>query len=97
MMKAHYVLMNIECDQATVDELSDNFRYNDAVIRNMVLRVDRPITEPSPITKEKDGRSDIDVPNFDMPDRDRGSRHDAGGGSSRERREAPEQKRRIPY
>jgi small subunit ribosomal protein S6 len=61
IMKAHYVLMNIECDQATVDELSENFRYNDAVVRNLVQRVDRAITEPSPIFKEKDGRSETDV------------------------------------
>lgn len=56
IMKAHYVLMNIECDQKTVNELSENFRYNDAVIRNMVVKVDRAITEPSPVAKEKDGR-----------------------------------------
>lgn len=61
VMKAHYVLMNIECDQATIDELSDNFRYNDAVIRNMVLRVNRAITEPSPVFKEKDGRGDMEM------------------------------------
>lgn len=58
IMKAHYVLMNIECEQPALDELSENFRYNDAVIRNMVLHVDRAITEPSPVSKEKDGRSD---------------------------------------
>jgi small subunit ribosomal protein S6 len=58
IMKAHYVLMNIECDQATIDELGDNFRYNDAVIRNMILRVDHAITEASPISKEKDGRGE---------------------------------------
>lgn len=56
IMKAHYVLMNIECDQNTVNELSENFRYNDAVIRNMVVKIDRAITEPSPVAKEKDGR-----------------------------------------
>src|SRR5579864_5961308 len=37
VMKAHYVLMNVECDNAAITELKDNFRYNDAVIRNMVL------------------------------------------------------------
>ena len=73
IMKAHYVLMNIECNQAAVDELSDNFRYNDAVIRNMVLRVDSPITEASPIAKEKEGRGDIDGGDLS----DRGSRHEA--------------------
>ena len=72
VMKAHYVLINIECDQATIDELGENFRYNDAVIRNMILRVDEPITEPSPISKEKEGRAEIEIPGIDTPDRDRG-------------------------
>lgn len=61
VMKAHYVLMNIECDQPALDELKDNFRYNDAVIRNMSLRVDNAITEPSPVSKEREGRGE-DVP-----------------------------------
>lgn len=66
IMKAHYVLMNIECNQATINELSDNFRYNDAVIRNMILRVNHAVTEASPISKEKDGRSsDMDAPHGD--------------------------------
>lgn len=65
VMKAHYVLMNIECDQVTIDELRENFRYNDAVIRNMVLRTNRAVTEPSSIVKEKDGRSEIDIPSLD--------------------------------
>ncbi len=69
IMKAHYVLMNIECDQGAVDELSENFRYNDAVIRNMVLRVDRAITEPSPVLKEKDGRGDMEAPHHDSSER----------------------------
>lgn len=67
VMKAHYVLMNVECSQATIDELTDNFRYNDAVIRNMVLRANRAITEPSPIAKDKDGRGDFDSANGDQP------------------------------
>jgi len=75
IMKAHYVLMNIECDQATVDELSENFRYNDAVIRNMVLRVNRAITEPSPISKEKDGRGEIEISaGGDMSESSRGKK-----------------------
>lgn len=61
VMKAHYVLMNLECDQAAVDELRDSFRYNDAVIRNLVIRTDKAITEPSPIAREKDGRGDYDA------------------------------------
>jgi small subunit ribosomal protein S6 len=71
IMKPHYVLMNIECDQTTVDELGDNFRYNDAVIRNMILRVNRAITEPSSIAKEKDGRGEIDMSGPDAPERGR--------------------------
>ncbi len=47
--KAHYVLMNIECGQETLDELENLFRYNDAVLRNMVIRRKEAITEISPI------------------------------------------------
>lgn len=70
VMKAHYVIMNIECEKPAIDELSESFRYNDAVIRNMVLRVNRAVSEPSPIFKEKDGRSDMDAPNH-FADRER--------------------------
>ena len=84
VMKAHYVLINIECDQAAIDELGENFRYNDAVIRNMILRVDDAITDPSPISKEKEGRAEIEIPGVDTPDRDR---HD-GVAASRGRKDA---------
>ena len=49
--KAHYVLMNVECTQDVLDELTTNFRYNDAVLRNLVIRTDEAITEESPIAK----------------------------------------------
>jgi small subunit ribosomal protein S6 len=52
--KAHYILMNIECDQATLDELESGFRFNDAVIRNMVIRRDKAITEASPLVKREE-------------------------------------------
>ena len=52
--KAHYVLMNIECGQETLDELESGFRFNDAVIRNMVIRRDKPITEESPMAKKEE-------------------------------------------
>lgn len=55
--KAHYVLMNIECGQETLDELDNLFRYNDAVLRNMVIRCKEAITEPSPI-KAAEARDD---------------------------------------
>jgi ribosomal protein S6 len=49
--KAHYVLMNIECGQDVLDELTSIFRYNDAIIRSLVIKRDRAITEISPIQK----------------------------------------------
>ncbi len=55
--KAHYVLMNIECGEAVLEELTTNFRYNDAVLRNLVIRADEAVTEESPIMKaEKENR-----------------------------------------
>lgn len=65
ILKAHYVLMNIECDKETVDELTNAFRYNDAVIRNLVLNVKRAVKDPSPLLKEKDGRSESSGGHFD--------------------------------
>ena len=45
--KAHYVLMNIECDKATLEELESGFRFNDAILRNLVLSKREAIVEPS--------------------------------------------------
>ncbi|GAB4353749.1 MAG: hypothetical protein Kow006_19120 [Gammaproteobacteria bacterium] len=56
--KAHYVLMNIECDQATLDELTSAFRFNDAVLRNLVIARREAITEPSPLAKSRDSRDE---------------------------------------
>ncbi len=61
--KAHYVLMNIECDQAAHDELVDAFKFNDAVLRNLVIKRRAAESEASPLAKSKDGeeeRSDRD-------------------------------------
>ena len=52
--KAHYVLMNIECNQKTREELETAFRFNDAVIRNMILVRKTAITEPSPMLKPRE-------------------------------------------
>jgi small subunit ribosomal protein S6 len=52
--KAHYILMNIECNQEVIEELSSAFRFNDAVIRNLLLLRKKAITEPSPLAKSKD-------------------------------------------
>jgi small subunit ribosomal protein S6 len=55
--KAHYVLMNIECDKETLDELESAFRFNDAVLRHMTIKRDKADTEPSPLMKKDDERS----------------------------------------
>ena len=57
--KAHYVLMNIECDQASHDELMDAFRFNDAVLRNLVIKRRDAVTEPSPLAKSKDAEEEV--------------------------------------
>ena len=54
--KAHYVLMNIECGETELAELESAFRFNDAVLRNLVIREKEAITEPSPLVKVKDER-----------------------------------------
>ena len=56
--KAHYVLMNIECDGNTLTELNSMFKFSDAVIRNLVIRKSRAITEPSPLAKSKEENRD---------------------------------------
>ncbi|EZI45552.1 ribosomal protein S6 [Acinetobacter baumannii 42057_6] len=49
--KAHYILMNVECCQSTLDELEELFRYNDAIIRNLIIRREHAITEESLLAK----------------------------------------------
>ncbi len=52
--KAHYVLMNVECDQGTLTELLDAFKFNDAVLRHLVIKRDKAHTEDSPLVKERE-------------------------------------------
>jgi small subunit ribosomal protein S6 len=52
--KAHYVLMNIECGGEELAELESMFRFNDAVLRNMVIKCKEAVTEPSPLLKEEE-------------------------------------------
>lgn len=54
LQKAHYVLMNAECNNDALNELKDAFRYNDAVIRNLILKKDAAITEASQLLKGAD-------------------------------------------
>lgn len=52
--KAHYIMINVECSAKALEELTENFRYNDAVIRNMVIRRDEAVTEQSDMLKPED-------------------------------------------
>jgi small subunit ribosomal protein S6 len=56
--KAHYVLMNIECDQKTLNDLTGGFRFSDAVLRHLVVNMDAAVTEPSPMAKAADEEGD---------------------------------------
>ena len=57
--KAHYVLMNIECDHPTLQELEHAFRFNDAVLRHLIVSRDEAVTVPSPLSRE--GNQDADA------------------------------------
>lgn len=98
--KAHYVLMNIECDQKTLDELTGGFRFSDAVIRHLVVKMDAAVTDPSPMAKseEEEGSSgghrdrgdrDRDRGDRDRGDRDRGERSEHAERSREESAPAP--------
>ncbi len=65
--KAHYVLMNIECDSEALSELESAFRFNDAVLRNMIIRRDEALTEVSQLAKSQD---DDDAPSSRRRDDD---------------------------
>jgi len=49
--KAHYVLMNIECGGESLNQLTDAFQFNDAVLRNLVIKKNKAVTQPSPLFK----------------------------------------------
>jgi len=55
--KAHYVLMNVECTAGALEELETAFRFNDAVIRNMVMRTKAAITDASPLARSREDES----------------------------------------
>ena len=69
LVKAHYIMMNIEADQASLNELVDGFRFNDAVLRHLVIARDEAVTEQSLIMKNKDEK-------VERGDRDRRRRDD---------------------
>jgi len=55
--KAHYVLMNIECDNETISEFEHSFRFNDAILRHLTVKMTKAIVDPSPMMKEEKSRS----------------------------------------
>ncbi|KPK03771.1 MAG: 30S ribosomal protein S6 [Betaproteobacteria bacterium SG8_39] len=55
--KAHYVMMNIECDAETVSELEHSFKFSDAVLRHLIVKMARAVTAPSPMMKEEKAKS----------------------------------------
>jgi small subunit ribosomal protein S6 len=80
--KAHYVLMNVECDGKVLDEIIDAFRFSDAVLRHLVVKMDQAVTEPSPMAKSSEERE-----RGDRDDRgDRGDREDRDDRRAREPR-----------
>jgi small subunit ribosomal protein S6 len=76
--KAHYVLLNVECDGKVLAELEGSFRFSDAVIRHLTTRVDAAITEPSPMAKAAEDKGE--------EGRDRGDRGDRGDRDDRDDR-----------
>jgi len=92
LAKAHYVLLNIECNAAVLAELQSGFRFNDAVLRHLIVTRENAVTEMSPIMKNKDDKggrrrddegfgfgSDDDEP---RPRRERAPREEAAAAPS---------------
>jgi len=84
LVKAHYVLLNIEATQDVLNELVDTFRFNDAVLRHLVMKRDDAVTEQSLIMKNKDEKGD-------KPERgERRRRHDDGAVGAADNDDAAE-------
>ena len=77
--QAHYILMNVECSQEVLDELNSTFRYNDAVLRSLVVRRDEAITAESPIMK---------IENADKADKEARERRNAAKAKADEAKAA---------
>lgn len=86
LVKAHYVLLNIEAGQAVLNELVDTFRFNDAILRHMVIRRDEAVTEQSLIMKNKDDKGG------DRPERGERRRRDDDAKPEAKSDDKPEEK-----
>ncbi|TAM11453.1 MAG: 30S ribosomal protein S6 [Nevskiaceae bacterium] len=70
MQKAHYVLMNVECTETGLSELEGAFRFNDAVLRKLVVRCEGPVTERSPLFRSPEDKDDDKPETHDSDDDD---------------------------
>ena len=59
--KAHYVLMNIECDQETLDDLDHAFKFSDAILRHLTIKTKGPVTESSPMMRQEERSSSVSL------------------------------------
>ena len=75
LVKAHYAMFNIECEQDALNELVDSFRFNDAILRHLIIKRDDAVTEQSLIMKNKDEKGD-------KPERGERRRRDDEEGSA---------------
>ena len=89
--KAHYIMLNVECSAKALEELTENFRYNDAVIRNMVIRRDEAVTEQSDMLKPEDtGRGERREPRRERSDDDNESETRSDADNSNDDSDAAE-------
>lgn len=79
--KAHYLMINIECDKETLDELEGIFRFNDAILRHLIVRKDRAETEPSVMLKRKESKDEREGK---RPARDESSDSDDDSGEDQD-------------
>jgi small subunit ribosomal protein S6 len=80
--KAHYVLMNIECEQVVLDEILNAFKFNDAVLRNLVIRRDEAVTEPSALAKPDEPEAE-DKPKKVADDSDTAAKGDSAAAPAK--------------
>ena len=81
VFKAHYVLMNIEVANETLVELETSFKFNDAVLRHLIVKMEEAVTGPSPMMKEEKSRNVTDGPAGDKPERAEGAPAPREGGA----------------
>ena len=94
--KAHYVLMNIECTTAALEELNSAFRFNDAVIRSMVISRKEAITEPSLLVKRPEERREREAPAADDAPAEKATEDDVAGKTAEAADDAADDAAAVP-